>query len=258
MAVGFGSGGTPSASTYRNVTPGYPTVSAGDYMFLHVSVKYSDPTVSVPSGWTLLGDATGGAGTDGTVDEGNVRTYLYGKVATGSESGTLTVTTSGGTASCLGGRIISLTKAAGETWDVSSGVTASDNTAGTSIDFAYGSDPGITANDWLVTVWAINSTAYTHTHALTCSGLSSITTQSRGNTAVTGGANLRYGFVTHAIGAGTATGNATYTNTASGSATNAPAGASIMVRVRVLSTAVALPGNLLAGGLQTLSGGLQS
>ena len=258
MAVGFGSGGTPSASTFRNVTPSYPTVSAGDYMFLHVSVKYSDPTVSVPSGWTLLGDATGGAGTDGTVDEGNVRTYLYGKVATGSESGTLTVTTSGGTASCLGGRIISLTKAAGETWDVSSGVTASDNTAGTSIDFAYGSDPGITANDWLVTVWAINSTAYTHTHALTCSGLSSITTQSRGNTAVTGGANLRYGFVTHAIGAGTATGNATYTNTASGSATNAPAGASIMVRVRVLSTAVALPGNLLAGGLQTLSGGLQS
>lgn len=258
MAINYGTAGTADASATRNIAPSYPTVAAGDYLLLQVAMKYSDPTVATPSGWTSFGSIIGGAGTDGTVDEGQVRLYLFGKQADGTESGTIAISNSGGTASCLAARILSMTKGASETWDISSGITASDNAAGTALTFAYGSDPGITANDWLVTVWAINSDAYTHTHALTASGLSSITTQSRGNTAVTAGANLRYGFVTHAIGAGASSGVATYTNTASGSATNAPAGASILVRLRVISTAVALPGNLLAGGLQTLTGGLQT
>lgn len=233
MAIGFGAAGTADANSGRSLTPSYPAVSAGDYLLLEVAQKYADRTVNTPSGWTALGSASGGAGTDGTIDEGNVKIWLYGKEATGSESGTLSVTDTGGTASCFAARIFSMTKGVGESWSVSAAATASDNTAGTSLVWTYDSDPGVTANDWLVTVWAINSDPYTHTHSLSCAGLSSITTASRGNVAVTAGANLRYGFVTHAIGAGTSSGVATYTNTASGSATNAPAGASVLVRLRV-------------------------
>ena len=233
MAIAFGAAGATSTTATSSCTPSYPAVSAGDYLLLTLVTKYADRTHNTPSGWTALGSVSGGAGTDGTTDEGQVKLSVYGKQADGTESGTLTVTVSGGTANVISGRIYSLTKGGGEMWDVVGSLTASDNTAGTDLVFAYGSDPGITANDWLVTAWAINSDAYTHTHALTCSGLSSITTASRGNVAVTSGAHARYGFVTHAIGAGTSSGVATYTNTASGSATNAPAGASVLVRLRV-------------------------
>ena len=101
--------------------------------------------------------------------------------------------------------------------------------------------------------------AYTHTHAFSAPGVSAVTTASRGNTAVTAGANLRYGLVTHSIDTGTASGAATYTNTASGSATNAPAGASVLVRLRAVAagTYVLPDGNTLGGGFQSLNGGMQ-
>lgn len=258
MAANFGAAGTADANSGRTVAPSLSGFNAGEYLIAEFAQKYGDRTVPTPSGWTPLGHVVGGAGTDGTIDEGQVALWFFGKQADGTEGSTLSVTDSGGTPSCFAGRVYSLTKGSSESWDISAAVTASDNVAGTSLAFTYSADPGIAAGDLVVTGWVSNSDAYTHTHAISIPGCSSITTQSRGNVAVTAGANLRYGFVTHAIGAGTSTGAATYTNTASGSATNAPAGASILVRLRVISTAVAPPGNLLAGGLHTLSGGLQS
>ena len=220
MAIAFGAAGTTSSSATSTVTPAYPTVAAGDYMVLKVAHKYATPTVATPSGWTALGAQAGGAGTDGTVDEGQVKLWIFGKEATGSESGTLSVSNSGGTASCLSARILSFTKGASETWDVVGNALAADNTAGTSLVWTYDTDPGLTVNDWALTVWAINSDAYTHTHAFSASGVSAVTTQSRSNVTVTAGANMRHGLVTHSIDTGTATGVATYTNTSSGSATN--------------------------------------
>ena len=234
MAIAFGAAGTAASTATRTTSPTYPTVASGDYMLIAIAQKYGR-TPATPSGWTALGSATGGAGTDGVGDEGNVTITVYGKESDGTESGTQNVLDSGGTANCSGGRIFTFTKAGGTTWSVVGGAVASDNTAGTDLVWTYDTDPGVTANDYLVTVWAINSDAYTHTHALTCSGLSSITTQSRGNSAVTVGMNLRYGLVSHAIGAGTSSGVATYTNTSSGSATNAPAGGSVLIRLREVS-----------------------
>ena len=83
MAIGFGATATGDATTARNVAPSYPTVASGDYLFLQVVMKYSDPTVATPSGWTLLGVVSGGAGTDGTVDEGQVKTYQFGNSQSG-------------------------------------------------------------------------------------------------------------------------------------------------------------------------------
>ncbi len=236
MAIAFGNAGTGSGSATRTITPTYPTVSAGDYMILEVGQKYADRTVPTPSGWTALGATTGGAGSNATPDEGNVKVWVYGKEADGTESGTLSITDSGGTADVMYGRMCSFTKAGGTTWDVVGGALASDNTAGTSLVWTYDTDPGVETNDWLLTMWCINSDNYTHTHALTCSGLSSITTASRMNSASTSGGNVRLGLVTHVIGAGTSSGVATYTNTASSSATNSPAGASVLVRLREVSS----------------------
>jgi len=233
MAIAFGAAGTVDTNNTQTATPTYPTVAAGDYLILYYFQKYADRSLTTPSGFTLLGSATGGAGTDGTSQEGQVKVLVYGKEATGSESGTITLTTTGGTASVSSARIFSFTKGASETWDVVGSAVASDNTAGTSLAWTYDTDPGFIAGDWGVSLWGINSDAYTHTHAMSIPGCSSITTQSRGNTACTVGARGRHGLVTHAVGSGTSSGVATYTNTASGSATNAPAGASVLVRLRV-------------------------
>lgn len=234
MAIAFGVSATGSGSNTNSVTPTYPTVAAGDYIVMIVGQKYANRTVTTPAGFTALGSASGGAGTDGTVDQGNVKLWVFGKQASGSESGTITVTSTGGTSSSMHARMATLTKAGGTTWDVVGSCVASDNTAGTDCVFTYDADPGVVANDWLVTLWALNSDAYTHTHALTCSGLT-VTTASRLNQAETSGANLRLGLVTHAVTAGPATGVATYTNTASSSAANAPAGASVLIRLREVS-----------------------
>ena len=242
MAIAFGLSGTSAVTGTNTVTPSYPAVSAAEYLLCEVAHKYADRTVATPSGWTAFGSAAGAAGTDGVADEGGVKIWLFGKEATGSESGTLSVTASGGTANWMGARIYSFTKDASATWDVVGSAVASDNTAGTSLVWTYDTDPGLTVGDMAVSVWAINSDAYTHTHAMTCGGVSAITSASRGNVTVTTGANGRYGLVTHTIDAGTSTGVATYTNTSSGSATNAPVGGSVLVRLReVFAGGTAIP-----------------
>ncbi len=235
MAVAYGAAGTADANSARTIAPGY-VGSTTDFLVAIFAQKYADRTVPTPSGWSPLGAVSGGAGTDGTVDEGQVKLWAFGREKDGSEGSTLSVTDSGGTLSCFGGRIYSFTKGASEVWSVVGGAVAVDNTAGTGLVWTYDIDPGITVNDLVVTCWVSNSTAYSHTHALSASGLSSITTQPRGTVSVTAGTHMRYGIVTHAIGAGTATGVATYTNTASGSATNAPAGASILIRLRAVAS----------------------
>lgn len=231
MAIAYGAAGTADANSTRTIAPGF-VGSTTDFLVSVFAQKYADRTVPTPSGWTPLGAASGGAGTNGTVDEGQVKLWAFGKEKDGSEGSTLSVTDSGGTASCFGGRIFSFTKGAGEIWSVVGSAIAADNTPGTGLIWTYDIDPGFIVGDIAVTLWVSNSDAYTHTHSLSVPGVSALTTASRGNVAVTAGAHLRYGLVTHTIDTGTSSGVATYTNTASGSATNAPAGASILIRLR--------------------------
>lgn len=235
MALAYSAAGTAVAVSTRTLDITLPTLSGGEMVVIPLMQKYADRTIPTPSGWTLWEQATGGAGTNGTVDEGNVRiAALTKEVSAGDSGAVVSMTDSGGTASCFAGRPFVFTKGAGETWQLGSAAgVASDNTAGTACVFVYDIDPGFVAGDIAVTLWALNSDAYTHTHAISIPGVSSVTTQSRGNTAVTAGANGRYGMVTHDIVTGTSSGAATYTNTASGSATNAPAGASLILRLRV-------------------------
>lgn len=85
----FVSAGTGSGVT-ANPTPTYPSNSqANDLILLQVTVRDTTNTPTTPAGFTLL------YGPDST---GTGRQWIYYKFATGSESGSLTVTIGGSTA----------------------------------------------------------------------------------------------------------------------------------------------------------------
>lgn len=79
--------GTPtlyeSASATSAVVPYPATVTAGNVLTAHITFTGSTPPTAVPSGWTAGANIDGGA---------NVQTSVYYKVATGSETGDVTFT----------------------------------------------------------------------------------------------------------------------------------------------------------------------
>lgn len=239
MAISFVAAGTASGGNASPVTPDWPAgLAAGDYVVCVAAIKYGSYGIDEPTsdGFTTLASHSGGLGPDGTSDAGTIKVYAFGKVATGSESGTISVAATGGWVNVLWARTAAFRNATGS-WSVASGPIATDASAGTSVSFTYDTDPGIAADDWAITCWAVNSSAYTvSTHALSASGLSSIASLSRINSTQLSGARLRAGLATHAIGSGSSSGVATYTHTASGSNAVAPTGASVLIRLREAST----------------------
>lgn len=82
-SAGAGVGGTgPTIAVPYPATP-----AAGDLLLLFVALRNLSDTVTTPAGFTLI------AGPIDTV--GSLRGYLYGVIAAGGETGTLTVTISG-------------------------------------------------------------------------------------------------------------------------------------------------------------------
>lgn len=133
MSVSYGAFGTISHGT-TSCTPAYPSPTAGQGLFMLVSFTETSNTVPVtPSGWTLLGSASGGAGSFG-LDTGprGVAWYKRDTDATGSEgTGTVTVTAGGsGATRAISAIIISVTKTLAA-WEASfcSGADATDGTA---------------------------------------------------------------------------------------------------------------------------------
>jgi flagellin-like protein len=96
LPVTYISSGSGAGSTNGNPTPSYPSgLQANALILLQITVRGdSTPTITPPSGFTLLRgpDASGGSGYSG--DE-RVTQWIYYKFSTGSETGTGTVTISG-------------------------------------------------------------------------------------------------------------------------------------------------------------------
>jgi hypothetical protein len=85
------SAGTGSYST-SNPTPAYPSsFQAGDLILLQVAVMDVSNTPTTPSGFTILY----GPDQSGTNDDDRGRQWIYYKFASGSETGTLTITIGG-------------------------------------------------------------------------------------------------------------------------------------------------------------------
>jgi hypothetical protein len=131
----------------------YPTgVAAGRLAIIHGSVKLSSSTWGAVSGWTLIGEATGGTGTSAN-DAGTTRVGLWARVLDGTETGSVTVTNTGGV-SCAGAMTI-LSNATGS-WDYATFVTGADTTHGANWSATCGAwGSALAANDW---VYVANST----------------------------------------------------------------------------------------------------
>lgn len=93
VASGAGISGTTS------LVAAYPAgLAPGDLLVLHVVNKYPGATPTTPSGWTVVGQTSGGSGAAGA-DSGSVVVSVFTRIADGSETGTLTVAVPGANSS---------------------------------------------------------------------------------------------------------------------------------------------------------------
>lgn len=238
MAISYVRAGGTSGGTTTTFVP-YPTSpTAGNLLLLIVANKHDEHTASTPSGWTAPANNsfTGGLGTEGTENEGTVRITIFYRVATGSESGNVQVTTSGDS---VCGIMAEFSRSAGTGWDLAC-AGGSDDVAGTSWSVTMGSDPGINAGDMLVAVSGINNSTYTYSSPSFSATGATFTSTFRTSTSTGNGANCLGNFSTITVDTGPASAAGTYTMTASGSATNSPTGATVLVRLREIPAGLSI------------------
>lgn len=256
----FAAAGTvTSGSSVNGTCPA--TVNPGELLVLPVLSKRG-LTIATPSGWTLPAnaEASGGAGADGA-NSGTVKLTVFVKVADGSEDGaTVPVSFSGGTTNVAYARIGSYQNGTGA-WSVAAANGADSAGGNNNWSATMGSDPGITAGDFMLAMFACNSSTPTHSaEALTATGVTFGTLVEQLDSSIASGDTMRLVLCEIPVNSGTASGNATFSGTSSANGTNYPAGPVVLLRLREVSVAVSVPleVNLLADGFQTLSGGLQS
>jgi hypothetical protein len=251
--VTFGAIGT-GANGSTSVAPSYPTgITADQYLTCQVSSGGTgNPTPSTPSGWTLLGTSTTTDGTYG-VDTGPRRITVFGKIADGSETGTLTVSITSGD-SCRG-TICRWTKAGSGSWVVDA-VAANDSGAHTGISMTAGAS--LTWNTGDATMVANSQRVDSVTQSsqsLTATGVTFGTRTNRAATAVTTGNDHRHTVDTFA--AISSTSNVTAAPTWAYTASAAASSASIIVRLREYTAPVtndlyvATSSNITASGEAT-------
>lgn len=250
--VTFGAIGT-GANGSTTVAPNYPAgIAAGQYLLCIVtSGATNSETPTTPSGWTLL--ATG-ASTDGSygIDTGPRRVTAFGRVADGTESGTLTVSiTNGGT--CRG-TISRFTRAGSGTWTVSA-QGGDDSTSGTGFSATLASMNWNTGDVAIVAVGQRVDTATQSSQALSATGVTFGARTNRASTAVTTGNDHRHVVDTFAAVTGTSNVNAapTWAYTASASVS----GGVVIIRLREYTAPinnevyVSTSSNITAGGEAT-------
>lgn len=241
LVAGFGAAGTIAYSA-TNPAPGYPTgITAGQYLLLAVGTKPDTVTIGTPSGWTLIANYSGGGGTTG-VDAGPTRIQVFGKVATGSETGTLTVT---GNSQSVSWAQIFRTTTTLPAWSVAA-CGGTDATTGTAWSVTCDADPGIQAGDLCVVFSCIptdvGAGAQFSAESVSATGITwGAFTEASEPFSSTGqdiGGFTFYGTAT----AGTSSAAPVVTATAGGTTTNAR-GPTAIVRLRGVNVAVT-PGTL--------------
>jgi len=237
MAISFGAQGSGVTGSTSLAVP-YPVLpDPGELFLLSVVNKYPTNGPATPAGFTLVGQASGGAGSAGD-DSGTVYMTVFAKVSDGTETGNVTVTITGGNSAV--GRMARYEKDPTKNWDVAA-VGAAVNAATASWSVALPSNPGIDAGDFIVAYTGINSDAYTASaHAITAAGVSAWGTVTQRNDFGTGfGNDCRFTQSEHPVTTGTASGVPTYSMTESGTAGNAPAGCVLLVRLREVAGSIA-------------------
>lgn len=237
MAISAPVGGTISYST-GNPTPSYPTVAAGDMLLLFVGTKPDTAQFgSTPTGWRYLGGLSGGTGTSG-IDTGPMRVEVFYRIATGSETGTLTVSHPSNNVSAA--QIVRVRNATGE-WLIDWGF-GNDSSAGASISASATMSGNTTvANDMFVTCFVTPTDNATYaSHAFSQTGITWGTITELNEWATSSGQDMGGVICYGSASSGTSSSTTfTYTATASGTTTNV-AGPLAAVKVReVTNTAAA-------------------
>lgn len=219
------------ATGATSVAPTYPTTSAGNMLLLVVWSRGSgDPTPTTPGGWNLLASYNGGAGAYG-IDTGNARVTVYWVEATGSESGTVSVTiTGGGTAR---GRIYQFSKSSGA-WATPVIDGGADNTSGTAWSVTGGAAYALAVEDFIFAVSCANGdVAFSYSaHALSATSITFGAVTERDDISIGFGEDHQAFAASATVTAGSATNVITYTATGNASGTDTPAGATALVRLR--------------------------
>lgn len=235
MAIGVR---TPDAAVF-DINSFTPTVAAaqvtGDMMLLIAGGKPYNLGWSVPAGWTSLGSGASGTTAAG-VDAGSMKVEVWYKEATSDAEANPTVTEGSPAFNVAGAVVQVFSKAADEVWAVPVAVFGADEVTGTPISITFGSDPGVTANDLIVTACAINTDAMGPlsadlTPAQTGVTFGTTTQQTEGETTSGGDMSIHVSTTPVNSGTGSAAPTATGTGTLSGGATDRTE--AVFVRLRV-------------------------
>jgi hypothetical protein len=234
-AVAFGTIGTGGSGTTAPA-PAYPaSIAAGDLLVLCVVNKYPTNAPATPAGWTAPSNNTGtGDPGDGPgADVGATYATIYTKVATGGESGSVTVTITGGNSSY--GFIARYTNATGA-W-LTAAANGGDTTSGTAWSATMGSDPGIAGGDMVVACSGKNNGVAigASAEAITTTGITYGTATERGDNGTSFGDNVMAVVSDHVVTSGTSSAAPVYTFTNSLNS----AGGTVILRIREDAAAAA-------------------
>jgi hypothetical protein len=234
LTISFGTTGTQSTHT-DTVTPAV-VGSAGNLAVLQVVSGHPlDSVPSTPSGWTLVGSASGGGGSFGA-SAGPRRLTFFARVLLGGDANPTTAIPSGSSGSLIAGRIVSLSKTAGTGWRWAASF-GDDQTSGTGF-----SATGTTALTWKAGDFALigygvasNADAYS-AEAIAAAGVTFGTVTERADAAVATGNGTTAALATSTVSSGTATLAPTVTATLS----SASIGIAGVMRIREASSDIAV------------------
>lgn len=234
MAVAFGTAGTVGVGS-TSITPGLPaSLTDGDVVWIVVVSKPDTTTHVTPTDWSLAGSAAGGGGTSGN-GTGPTRVSVMFRVKDASWSTMPAITCTGGNSTAA--QAFRYTRDTSKTLDVASaGGAFSGNTTAWSATMA--SDPGVTAGDLVLLASSTQDEAPTWSaETFTATGLTLGTATERSE-AIEGttGNDVGGWMADRPVTAGTATAPAVVTATSS----VASRGATLLVRVREVVSALTL------------------
>lgn len=228
MAIAFGSasGATTDAISVSVSYPG--TFAAGDLLLLVAVAKYSAYTSAPPTGFTLLRERVGGSGGTG-IDAGNVRVAVWYRIATGTETGTVSVTKATETGTAMYAQMYAYTRSAGYGWALQS-TDGNSNTGAASWSAAGANNIYVASGDVVVAVSGVNMNPVTFaSQSVTATGATLSLTAERVDSGTNNGHDLALFVTEHACTSGASTTAPSITATASG---GTPDGPTIFIRLR--------------------------
>lgn len=231
----------------------YPTdIDPGDLLLLTVANKHTPNGPSTPSGWSTPSNyqASGGLGSSGA-DTGTVYSTVFSRIATGSESGNVSVTITSGNSSL--GRIIAVKTRSGKIWSIAA-VNGVDATGSSAWSVTAGSDPGLEAGDIVITSSAVNGDLFNvYLPTLTATGITVAGNAQAGISSTTQGNDTTLVTTAHRVVSGTSSAAPVLAMTVSGNNTNNPTGPTIFMRIRQLDAPIILgsSANISASGQST-------